>query len=382
MFKLIVITVLISIFYPTVYSQSRICQKPSITTASGTAAPTGTICPGDLIFQENFDGPPFTKRWEHERTLGGGASNNQFQLYHNNRSNSFVRDGNLHICPTLLADDNGEAFLYNGTISLNGPYPIEHCTISGYDGCLRTGNDSIILNPIKSARIHSAYSFSFKYGRVESRVKVPLGDWLWPALWMKPRNNEYSSWPSSGEIDILESMGNKGYIKNGVNIGVQEVGSTLHWGPYSALNRYPLTHYTLNNADGWNADFHIYEMIWNTTSITFLIDHVVLGSVSPPDGGFWELGNFSTNTANPWAAGTKMAPFDQEFYFIINLAVGSTSWFSDYGVNDGYPKPWKNSDGRASMTKFWKAKDLWLPTWNMTTDDSHFQIDYIRVYAL
>uniref|UniRef100_A0A6P7FLZ2 Beta-1,3-glucan-binding protein-like n=1 Tax=Diabrotica virgifera virgifera TaxID=50390 RepID=A0A6P7FLZ2_DIAVI len=382
MFKLILHTILISIFYPTVYCQLGTCQRPSVTTASGIAAPTGTIFPGDLIFDENFDGPTFTKWWTHESSLSGGANNNQFQWYQNNRSNSFVRDGNLHIRPTLLANDTGEAFLYNGTIDLNGAFPIGYCSIPVYDGCLRTGNNSIILNPIKSARIHSAYSFSFKYGRMVARVKVPLGDWLWPALWMEPRDNEYSSWPSSGEIDILETRGNKNYIKNGVNIGVQQVGSTLHWGPYPALNRYPLTHYTLNNADGWNADFHIYEVIWNTTSITFLIDHVVLGSVSPPDGGFWQLGNFSTNTANPWAAGTKMAPFDQEFYFIINVAVGGTSWFPDNYVNDGYQKPWKNYDGRASMTKFWNANNLWLPTWNMTTDNSHFQIDYIRVYAI
>ncbi|CAG9837275.1 unnamed protein product [Diabrotica balteata] len=380
MLKLILQTVFVSIFYPTVHGALIACQQ-SITTVSGTGAPDGRICKGDLIFNENFDKFEL-KTWEHERTMGGGASNEQFQEYRNNRSNSFVRDGVLHIRPTLLADEKGEEFLYNGTINLNGAFPNEQCTIPGYDGCLRTGNDTIILNPIKSVRIHTAYSFSFKYGRVEAKLKAPLGDWLWPALWMKPRYNDYSTWPSSGEIDLMESRGNRRFVKNGVNIGVEQVGCTLHWGPFSSLNRYPLTHYTLNNPDGWHSEFHIYEMYWNTTSITFSIDNTVLGTVSPPEGGFWELGNFPTNIENPWAAGTRMAPFDREFYFIINLAVGSTSWFSDSAQNDGYPKPWKNTDGRASMTEFWKAKDLWMPTWNMTTDSSHFQIDYIKVYAL
>lgn len=45
---------------------------PSVTTTSGSFAPTGTICPGDIIFQEEFDALNFQK-WQHENTLGGGG---------------------------------------------------------------------------------------------------------------------------------------------------------------------------------------------------------------------------------------------------------------------------------------------------------------------
>ena len=40
------------------------------------------------------------------------------------------------------------------------------------------------------------------------RAKLPIGDWLWPAIWLLPRDNQYGGWPASGEIDIVESRGN------------------------------------------------------------------------------------------------------------------------------------------------------------------------------
>jgi hypothetical protein len=44
----------------------------------------------------------------------------EFQYYTNNRSNSFVEDGNLNIRPTLTSDDFGELFLHTGTLDLHG----------------------------------------------------------------------------------------------------------------------------------------------------------------------------------------------------------------------------------------------------------------------
>lgn len=41
---------------------------------------------------------------------------------------------------------------------------------------------------MRSARVRTAESFSFRYGRVEVRAKLPRGDWLWPAIWMLPSN--------------------------------------------------------------------------------------------------------------------------------------------------------------------------------------------------
>lgn len=52
-------------------SAGRDCD-PSLTTVSGTAAPTGEICPGDLIFEDNFDFIDLSK-WQRENTLSGGG---------------------------------------------------------------------------------------------------------------------------------------------------------------------------------------------------------------------------------------------------------------------------------------------------------------------
>lgn len=77
-----------------------------------------------------------------------------------------------------------------------------------------------------------------------------------------------------------------------------------------------------------------------------------------------------------------MAPFDQPFYIIMNLAVGGVNYFADHFVNQPHPKPWLNTSPTA-MRDFWAARGQWLPTWNMAVnDDRHLQIDYVRVWAL
>jgi hypothetical protein len=49
----------------------------------------------------------------------------EFEVYLNNRSNSFVRDGQLFIKPTLTADKYGERFLSSGTLRLYGGSPAD-----------------------------------------------------------------------------------------------------------------------------------------------------------------------------------------------------------------------------------------------------------------
>jgi beta-glucanase (GH16 family) len=85
-----------------------------------------------------------------------------------------------------------------------------------------------LINPVRSGRINTKLGASIKFGRVEVTAKLPAGDWLWPAIWMLPRDNVYGEWPRSGEIDIMESRGNNfTYAQGGNNIA----SSTLHFGP-------------------------------------------------------------------------------------------------------------------------------------------------------
>jgi len=84
-----------------------------------------------------------------------------------------------------------------------------------------------------SARVRTAERFSFKYGRTRIRARMPAGDWLWPAMWLLPENWVYGGWPRSGEIDIVEIVGNEDFRWPADNspAGYQHMGTTLHWGP-------------------------------------------------------------------------------------------------------------------------------------------------------
>ena len=179
-----------------------------------------------LIFFDDFNDLNFNT-WEHERTMGGGG-NWEFEWYVNNRSNSYVRDGILYLKPTFTQDAIGEQALRSGDVNIWGGSPADVCTSNAFYGCERNAAGSgNVINPIRSARLRSVQGFSFKYGRVEIKAKLPKGDWLWPAIWLLPTKQEYGMWPASGEIDIMESRGNSASYPIGGN---NAFGSTLHWG--------------------------------------------------------------------------------------------------------------------------------------------------------
>lgn len=121
------------------------CEK-TVTTATLSGfkkSPTEKkLCSGDLIFEETFDNFDLDV-WQHDITLNGDrvsfsvkifreclgftfvgefSQEWEFQWYTNNRSNSFIEDGNLNLRPTLTADDFGEVFLHTGTIDLHGAH--------------------------------------------------------------------------------------------------------------------------------------------------------------------------------------------------------------------------------------------------------------------
>jgi len=218
------------------------------TTVNGKPA-----APGALIFEEEFNKLDHTI-WQHEKTLSGGG-NWEFQVYDNSRINSYVKNSTLYLFPTLTEDRYGAGFVTKDTLDLNGGSPADECTNPAFYGCSRTGNPGNPVNPTASARIRTLNSFSFKYGRVEVRAKMPTGDWLWPAIWLLPRHNQYGTWPASGEIDLVEARGNAKLMMDGVNIGVEQVASTMHWGPYFPHNAYNQTTWSKNSSPGYNAAF-------------------------------------------------------------------------------------------------------------------------------
>lgn len=93
------------------------------------------------------------------------------------------------------------------------------------------------------------------------------------------------------------------------------------------------------------------------------------------DQSFWQRGGWqNTKFDNPWVGEPKNAPFNQEFYFIFEVAVGGTSGYFPDGVGG---KPWADNSANA-VNQFYAAMPQWLPTWQ--GDNSALQIDWIKVW--
>ena len=284
-----------------------------------------------------------------------------------------MRDGILHIKPSLTSDHIGDKQVMSG-----GQLDLwTDCTNNFQYGCFRASNGANILNPIKSASIRTIDSVTIGYGRVEVKAKLPIGDWLWPAIWMMPKYNTWGDWPASGEIDIMESRGNPPSYSQG---GTNQIGSTLHFGPGYPFDGFLKTHktFTLPNGATFSDDFHTFGVEWTPTYIKTYVDSPENVVLNVPLGkrDFWTLGGFS-GVDNPWSGQCPQAPFDQEFYLIINLAVGGISGFFPDGVGN---KPWKDSSPTAARD-FWSAKSQWYPTWKKANQDS-FQIDSVEIWDI
>ncbi|XP_033727758.1 beta-1,3-glucan-binding protein-like [Pecten maximus] len=298
-----------------------------------------------------------------------GGGNHEFQVYTPEHENLYVRDGHLYIRPTFTTNSSRFAGqnLYNGDMNLYSIWG--QCTQHDNNGCHKTAHGNEILPPVMSGKITT--NFAMTYGRVNVRAKIPKGDWLWPAIWLLPRDWSYGGWPRSGEIDIMESRGNVKAILGGVNQGVNDVQSTLHWGPAYNHNAFYKTHGSKrkDGGDDWHG-WHTYSLDWTADHIITYVDNAEILRINTPSQGFWNWGGFSGN--NIWSSGGRNAPFDKPFHLILNVAVGG-DFFGD-GQYDTY-KPWGHSSH--PMRDFWEARGSWQHTWR--GEDVAMIIDYIEM---
>jgi len=151
-----------------------------------------------------------------------------------------------------------------------------------------------------STRITTQGKHEFQYGRMEARAKLPRGTGLWPAFWMLGSNITEVGWPQSGEIDILEYVGR----------APGEIFTTLHTKAAHGDNGTSKTTAIPNIEEG----FHTYAADWTPDAITFYFDDQEVFKFAPED-----------KTEAVW-------PFNQPFYFIINMAIGGN--FGGPGVDD------------------------------------------------
>lgn len=154
-----------------------------------------------------------------------------------------------------------------------------------------------------SARLVSKNLAEFKYGKIEIRAKLPSGRGTWPAIWMLGKNIDEATWPKCGEIDIMEHVG---YNKD-------SIFGTIHTEAYNHMKG------TQKGKGIFISkpydEFHIYSINWTPEKIDFMVDGVVYNHIDNEH-----------LSVDKW-------PFDQPFFFIINLAVGG-GWGGKKGIDE------------------------------------------------
>lgn len=181
--------------------------------------------------------------------------------------------------------------------------------------------------PFSSGLLVSDSHFTFKYGYVEGRFKLPPNRGAWPAFWLLPDNPENGSdpvkqhpWPP--EFDMFEFFGHRptkyttGYISR-----KPEKTKVDHWMHDAGID---LT-----------KDFHTWGLEWDENNVVWTFDGKIVahGNITPS--------------------------FRQPMYILINLAVGG-NWYS-------------NEMKAAGKTyKQWEVDESTMP-WKM-------ECDYVRVY--
>lgn len=335
---------------------------------SHTRVDGNAACQGEEIFRESFDGNSLKfYRWNHE-ILMSPEPNYEFVVWDNNQLTSSVSDGYLKIKPLLYEDE----FIRSGRQDLF------RCTGHQFtDECVKTARGFSILPPVQSARITTKRSFSFKYGKVTVRAKLPVGDWIIPEIWLEPKAKRYGSSLSSGRIRLAFARGNQNLVtKENDKIGINYLQSGIIMGtPEKTLARN-----IANDLDnGWHSNFHNFTLIWEPDKISFKIDDYEQESIiEPHDGKLAELLRFEEKD-NIWQGGSSIAPFDQDFYITLGLSVGGMKDFPDDCISGGRPKPWRNNAVKA-MLNFWQDRDNWFKTWKDTA--STLLIDEVTVHAL
>ncbi|KAJ3846374.1 glycoside hydrolase family 16 protein [Lentinula lateritia] len=339
-----------------------------------------------VVFQDDFTGDSLdTSIWKRTVALGG-FGNGEFEIMTDKDENLKIQNDNLYIIPTLTSQDIG------GTASIFDGYTYDlgdACTSTNRSACAvsSSANSSAVIPPVQSAMISTNGTYSIASGRVQVRAKLPLGDWLWPAIWMLPANNTYGAWPLSGEIDIMEARGNAPtYPAQGVNF----VRASLNYAPLASLRTQIFGWWSMKQG-GFNEAFHTYTLEWSPAFIRVYVDSRLQAmldlSTKTQAQSFWNRGKYPAVALNDVGAevpvsdiwGTSdSAPFDQQFYLILSLAAGGTSgWFPD----DVGGKPWADADPGA-MKAFAEAQGAWSATWPESEEERAMRVEWVKMWRM
>lgn len=231
----------------------------------------------EVIFFDDFADQQLNRnKWNLEIT--GIHNNNELQAYVDSPSTTFV----VHGAEALGAE--------NGALVIRPQYAPNFKTFDGKQ-----------FNFI-SGRATTSKKFDFSYGTAEARIKLTAGEGLWPAWWMLGNDN----WPETGEIDIMEYIGEADWVSAAVH-GPGYSGET----PF--VNR--LYFNKANDATNW----HIYAVDWTPDALVFKYDGIVMFRVTKAMAQHY----------GKWA-------FDSKKYLILNYALGGAYPVKINGVKAPY----------------------------------------------
>jgi beta-glucanase (GH16 family) len=245
-----------------------------------------------LVWSDEFDQPSGTQpdpaKWGYDLGVGDppGWGNNELETYTNSPNNVLV------VADPSASD--GRALAIRA-----------QATAGGYT----------------SARINTASTFTLTYGRMEARAKVPTGIGCWPAFWALGSNVATVGWPTCGEIDIMEWVGQTPtHIKGSLHANGYSGGQSLN------------ADCVLPNNQSYSDAYHVFAVDWYPDQIVFSMDGTV----------------YEVQKKSGIPAGSQW-PFDAPFYILLNFAVGG-NWPGPPSASTVFPQD--------------------------------FQIDYVRVYSL
>ena len=153
-----------------------------------------------------------------------------------------------------------------------------------------------------SGRITTKGKFDFTYGRAVARIRMPAATGVWPAFWLLGNGR----WPQTGEIDIMEYVGERDWT-----------GVALHGTGYSGETPLVNKHFFQPGTDV--TDWHEYEVDWTANAILFKIDGKLTYRVTRPMVEFYA----------PWR-------FDTPEHIILNFAVGGIYPYKTNGITNPY----------------------------------------------
>lgn len=173
-------------------------------------------------------------------------------------------------------------------------YLAENATVANGLLTITAKKERVRSKQYTSARLRTINLADFYDGYFEARIRQPVGQGMWSAFWMLSTDEIYGGWPQSGEIDIVENVGNE----------VSTVHGAIHYGQLYPDNAFQSSSFSLPGGERFTDGFHLFAIEKTTDRIRWFVDGVLYGTKTPAD-----------ISPENW-------PFNERFHFLLNLAVG------------------------------------------------------------